>query len=322
MDVFLHLGAHRTASTSFQEYVWTNRARLADAGLTQWTPRRTRDGLFDGLIRNPQLVTLDDEKRGRRSRGRLRLELSRLEAAGQSMLILTEENLLGTMFNCIEGRQLYPYLIERMTRYIGPFRDRPLKIGLAIRAYADYWASSLAFAVQRGLACPDQGLLGDLATQPRRWRHVIGDIARLVPEAELFVWTFERRAGAPRQVLERVLGERLPNGMVDEAGWHNSRAGFADLKATLSLRGETIHDDQINQYDCWMPFDERQRAALHRQYRKDLDWLASGADGLATYLDGRTTPALRNDAVRKLRVAATIATPIGGHDHGIEKGVG
>ena len=50
MDIILHLGAHRTATTSFQHYLRANAAGLGAAGIGVWGPETTRDGLLAGVI--------------------------------------------------------------------------------------------------------------------------------------------------------------------------------------------------------------------------------------------------------------------------------
>ncbi len=328
MDILLHLGAHRTATTSFQAFLWNNRAALAAAGLTPWTPRRTRDGLLDGLVRHPMRVTMEDDQRGLRSIGRIQLELGRLEIAGQSALLLSEENLLGTMMNNIEDRRLYPYLVERMARYAPAFDGHTLRLGLGIRSYEDYWASCLGFAIRRGYPAPDRALLDCLVTQPRRWRRLVRDIATVFPGAEITVWTYEQWAGRPRDVVAALWRRDLPAGLSDPADWHNRGPGFGGLVEELALRGECMpggsYQDKAGR---WMPFDEDQRAVLHAEYRHDLAWLKAGAEGLATYIDGRKTSATTDrpgkPGRRNLRVVpASGPTPTGGLKDGIEKGVG
>ena len=49
MDVILHIGVHRTATTTFQAYLRERSDMLADQGLAFWGPRRTRNGLFHGI---------------------------------------------------------------------------------------------------------------------------------------------------------------------------------------------------------------------------------------------------------------------------------
>ncbi|NIY98686.1 hypothetical protein HC022_21390, partial [Salipiger sp. HF18] len=50
MDIILHLGAHRAASTSFQTYLRGADAQLAGQGIGVWGLWRTRKGLFHGLM--------------------------------------------------------------------------------------------------------------------------------------------------------------------------------------------------------------------------------------------------------------------------------
>ncbi|MFP4275005.1 MAG: hypothetical protein ACLFRU_08260, partial [Paracoccaceae bacterium] len=50
MDIILHLGAHRAASTSFQRYLRANMAALAAQRTGVWGPLRTRGGLLRGVM--------------------------------------------------------------------------------------------------------------------------------------------------------------------------------------------------------------------------------------------------------------------------------
>jgi hypothetical protein len=328
MDILLHLGAHRTATSGFQAFLWANRAALAAAGLTPWTPRRTRDGLLDGLIRHPMRVTLTDERRAARALGRLRLEFDRLDRAGQSALLISEENLLGTMMNNIEDRGLYPFLTDRMARYAPAFDGRGLHVGLGIRDYADYWASCLGFAIGRGHPAPDRALLDCLVTQPRRWRHLVREIATVFPAARITVWTHEAMAGRARAVTAALSGQGVPAGLTDPRDRHNRGPGYDAVVEALALRGETLPEAAARQSaGRWMPFDADQHAVLHAQYRQDLAWLDAGAEGLAVHLDGRTPPATPHrpgpTGERNLRVVpAPGPAPNGGLKDGIEKGVG
>ena len=56
MDVILHVGAHRTGTTSLQAFLERNRQLLNDNGIAVWTPRWTRSALFSGLYRAPHRI--------------------------------------------------------------------------------------------------------------------------------------------------------------------------------------------------------------------------------------------------------------------------
>jgi len=80
MDVILHIGAHRTATTTFQAWMLQNADALAAGGIAYWGPDRTRAGLFSGLVKRPDLVTPEDGMALSRLRTALAFELDRLAA--------------------------------------------------------------------------------------------------------------------------------------------------------------------------------------------------------------------------------------------------
>lgn len=343
MNIMLHLGAHRCASTTFQSFLWANRVRLAKRGLTCWTPKRTRDGLMRGMMRHPALISVEDERRAIRSSGRLRVEFERLRRSGQNGLLISEENILGTMRNNIADTRLYPLLRERLMRFEPAFEGQTLRIGLCFRSYEDYWTSSLAAMIKRGAALPSVDLLDYLTTQPRRWRDIVRDIAAVFPEAEVVVWPFERLASQPQHQLEAIWGGDC-RGLEDTGYWRNRSGDVVRLNDIMALRGEApllggLHDAGAR----WMPFDEDQRCMLRAEYRRDLAWLAEGAEGLAravtdansetfnpddlrstqapNHRGGPDAPAQAFDRADVIRGGMSNAPPVRGRYNGIEKGL-
>ncbi len=66
MRLILHIGAHRTGTTSFQSYMRRHSAELSDAGIGFWGPVRTRKGLFSGIQPTPGLgLSLTSDMSGR-----------------------------------------------------------------------------------------------------------------------------------------------------------------------------------------------------------------------------------------------------------------
>lgn len=337
MDIMLHLGAHRCASTTFQSFLWNNRVHLAKQGLTSWTPKRTRDGLMMGLVRDPALITVQDERNAIRSIGRIRVEIERLARAGQHGLLLSEENMIGSMRSNLLDTRLYPLLRERLMRFKPAFEGRKVKIGLCIRSYEDFWTSGLSCLMTRGATLPDVDLLDFLTTQPRRWRNVIRDIADVFPQAELMVWPFERMANQPAAQLSALWGRDF-DVQEDAALWRKRSVDVTHLNKLMALRGQRlIETGPMDGGARWMPFDEHQRTMLRAEYRQDLAWLMSGADGLARFVDGRpapmpyetrkrdvsdgrSTPTLRPDRADQTRTDALDAVLFGGRNDGIEKG--
>jgi len=168
MDICLHLGAHRTGSTSLQVFMNANRKAFLKDRTTFWGPGRTRSGLFAGLIRDPRRLTPADRALGQRSLGRIRMEMSRAALNGNDRLVISEENILGTLSQNFGQCQLYPQAADRLARFAPAFGGQGLRIGLAIRSYDTHWASALAFGAKAGRALPNPQMLDRLTTQPRR----------------------------------------------------------------------------------------------------------------------------------------------------------
>lgn len=263
MDVVLHVGAHRTASTTFQKTLGANGAALAEAGIVYWGPKCTRSGLFDGLIGAPERLDAARRLAGLR---RVALRARRAERAGARLLLVSEENVLGSMRAAVSGGGFYADAGPRVATVAEAFGAHRLTIAIAVRAQDAWWRSVGAFRAARDGGGPalDERLTG----QPRDWRDVIGDIARCNAGARVMVWSHEAMGHRPDAVFARLDGGApiRPLGTVKNA----SDPGVA----------------------CALSPDAAAR--LRSRYRADLDWLGAGAGGLAEFMDagpGHATPA-------------------------------
>ena len=94
MQTCLHLGAHRCATTSFQEYLRQNAADLETQGIGFWGPRRTRNGLLHGVLPTPAVGNA--QALAKRAQGRIRMNLNQSQERGIQHLIVSDENLIGS----------------------------------------------------------------------------------------------------------------------------------------------------------------------------------------------------------------------------------
>ncbi len=287
MDIYLHLGAHRSANRTFYRYLTANRSALQRNGFALWLPNRTQDGLMRGLVKAPEDITIEDERRALRSIGRMRVELARLERSGNRCLVISDPDLIGNVAHNLTQSSLYPLLDERLMRLRPAFADRNLRVGISIRSFDDYWASALAMrvALGQGLPCADQ--LDFLTTQTRHWRHVIRDIAKALPHAEIVVWPFERLAGRPHDTAKVLLDTDLAGAAVSN-DWLRRSPDMAQLNEICVDCGLPPMVSQMRpQPRRWMPFTAEHQRVLRAEYRRDLAWLKAGAQGLARYIEGR-----------------------------------
>ncbi|MGH1577554.1 hypothetical protein [Planktotalea sp.] len=281
MDVILQIGAHRTATTSFQMYLRQHNAELGEMGVGFWGPLRLRKGMFHGIIPAPELGIgpLDFA----RAQGRLGLQMARAHHRGLKQIVVSDENMLGIMRRNFTAQQLYPAAGERIARYVAAFGGAVGAIHLTIRCLSSYWPSAFSHCIPRGAQVPSMSRLSALAQSRRSWRDVIMDIAAAAPNLPLFVSTFEQHAARPHRILAYLLGEIAP---IPQAPiWRNQRPSLQDL---LQLPLQELEQAQLlsqTHRDRWEPFTQAQSAALQETYADDLFWLRSGADGLAHLLE-------------------------------------
>ncbi|RXV64258.1 hypothetical protein C6W92_07545 [Roseovarius sp. A46] len=308
MDIILHLGAHRTATTSLQRHAQAQTAALATHGLAFWGPPVTRDGLLAGVI--PAPGDHSDAARAARARGRIALRVARAREAGVTRLVVSDENMIGAPRTCLRRHRLYPGAGERMARLGDAFGGRITRAVLSIRAQDAWWASVLAYAVARGHRLPSAGDLDRLVTGGRQWRDVIADVACALPGVEIVILPHEQFADRPAARLALMTGEADTGHGHEAAAWLGRAPDLPALRRAVERRGGDAArlPDGIGR---WYPFGAAQAAALKEAYDDDLFWLRTGADGLAR-LAGETGPL-------NAEIQPRDGHPTRGQDDGIEE---
>lgn len=277
MDVILHIGAHRTATTSFQAYLRLNAQLLAAQGIAVWGPRRTRAGLFSGLWPDPGMPAAPNARK--RVAGRIALALNRAEAQGIRTVIVTDENMLGTPRLMIRAGSLYPDAAARLQLLVQVFGGRVTGVALSIRTTDAFWSSLVAMTLARGHPVPGPARLQAMADAARGWRAVITEVSAAL-DCPLAILPHEIYGALPERRLARILPGPLTPPTAHARLMLNRAPDLPELRKTLALAGGC--DATLPQGDGrYRPFSAAQAAALQEQYADDLFWLAAGADGLA-----------------------------------------
>ncbi|WP_224815795.1 hypothetical protein [Hasllibacter sp. MH4015] len=282
MHVILHVGAHRTATTTFQTHLAHHRPLLHDAKCGYWGPKITRGGLF-GQAMGARHTPFPGEMPRMAKRVAMRVEQARQR--GITRLIVSDENMLGSLRNCLEDTALYRDAGQRLATLAGGFGKHRVTIAIGLRAYDDWWTSALAFRLLRAGPLPKDRLREYLVTQPRRWRHVVEDVARAVPSAHIAVWTYEALGAHPDRVLSELTDIATP---APDARTLNARPDVPALRDYLRAC-DVDADTYLTDDGRFAPFTEDERAALQAQYDEDLHWLRNGAGGFADDLDAPST---------------------------------
>ena len=280
MDVTLHIGAHRTAATGFQDYLRRHRTDLETRGVAFWGPGSTRRGLFSGLL--PSGKGTVSAARQERAAGRIRLRLDQTRRNGTSHLIISDQNMMGSLGNNMRERALYPAVGEQIARFAGAFDGRISAVMLSMRSLDLWWCSALAAGVSRGHPLPEAADIKTIATSERGWRDVIADVACALPGVPLRVLPFEQFAGRPDALF--ACGAEADAPRETSRQWLSQAPALPELRRALPPGGGQLPFGMGR----WNPFDNEQHAALRELYADDIMWLTAGADGLATLTEDDT----------------------------------
>lgn len=279
MDVILHVGAHRTATTAFQRHLAAYRDTLHVYKTTFWGPKVIRGGLFGGMSGGAgPILPWQANRAGKRAA----LRIKGLRQDGMERLILSDENMLGNLRDVLEDTLLYPDAANRIAGFAKGFQGHNLTIGLGIRCYSTWWSSALAFRLSRGGPLPRTELRERMVTQPRRWRHLAEQIARAVPDARVAVWSHEAMGSAPHRILHDLTEIATRPSSLPILNAAPRAKALRDLLCNYGVDPDTFIRSST---DRFMPFEAYEADALRGQYQDDLTWLANGAGGLVDYID-------------------------------------
>lgn len=234
-EVFLHAGAHRTGTSSFQLCLSRNRAALEGAGYALAYPGR--DGAPQGRLRLQLPRPRHGEKRIPAYADKVRTHLAGLTGPADK-LILSEENIPGPMRHFYEGR-FFPAAEKRfatMAQAIG----RPCHVLYVIRSYAALYLSAWRKRAEDN-AVPDfEELVPAFLAMDRGWPEVIGALQQALDPIKFSVIEYGARGSSTELLRHLVPG--LPEGLEEPDRAVNLSATDAAL-AALQARyraGETL----------------------------------------------------------------------------------
>ncbi|WP_371155011.1 hypothetical protein [Jannaschia sp. 2305UL9-9] len=287
--ITLHLGAHRTGTTSLQSLLEAHAVPLQQAGVAVWTPDVTRSGMMTGLLGDPGRRPRARDTVANRAAAKVSMRRGLMAQGGVSRLVISDQAVLGGLReNLLLGR-LYPSAGARLSRFAQavPGIDQ---ICLAIRSPDAWWASAVSQLIMRGFAPLDTGTRLAILRSRRGWRNVIEDLAKAAPHARIVVWTHEELAARPADAFALLTGEDAERAAGPAT---NVAPGLAALRARLADEDCAVELPGVG--DTYAPFTPDERAALRAAHARDLTWLREGADGLATFATRRPADAAARD---------------------------
>ena len=203
IEIIIHAGAHKTASTHLQNRLLENEKRVVKSGCSYLGPEKIRDQfgtLWRALGRSD---TPDEQKR----------KLAAL-AAGQPRLVISEENIIGGFKDLMNGPNraiLYPKAVERLARLAQLVAPNPLHIAMAVREPSSYYVSVYNQLLLSGRFQTWERFSKGLDPTAVKWSDILRPIAEIPGVAAVSIWRYEDYHRLLPQILNTLLGQPRPD---------------------------------------------------------------------------------------------------------------
>jgi hypothetical protein len=245
----LHIGSHRTGTSSLQKFLQENKEFLAARQIEFLCPPDSRVG-----------STLDC----------VAAKVSQWQKNGATKILISEENLLGTMENNIAEESLYPNARYNLARLQQIFQPDILLFSL--RELSDYWNSAVLFSFSRdAIQFPNEKKIASLANCSRSWKHVLDDVASVFPKAKLVVREFNYFKDNPKKFLRLSTGWSEWGETKLQRRPHNQRPSD-DMVVTKLLEKKDFHGLlRLGAKEGGDLFSNAQKMELYERYQNDLD---------------------------------------------------
>lgn len=313
MDLILHLGAHRGGSTAFGRCLMRNAPLLAGEGVAVWPPQELR--AIKNFLNAPRLEAevLAGLEPARAKLRKLDSDLAvcwrmaateaRADApAMPAKVVVSEENMLGSMPENLRAASLYPALSQRLTAFARRFPRAPVRIGMGLRDYATLWPSAYNYVLPRTALPPFAELAPQLAGLARGWPVVVAEMAALFPKAEILLWQHEtmtpsrmvriaaeligRPAAAGLRGMKRrvnMAGDGADNARIHHLRHSEPGLSYAEIRARLPALRDSIPDGPPR-------FSDAEAAQLSARYAADMERLSSQGGRVRVVPADQVTP--------------------------------
>lgn len=195
--LYIHAGAHRTGTSSFQMCLHENRALLADKGWALAYPQR--DGIPSGDL-SLRLPRPRDTRLGRPI-----IHTSRKLAAhsGGRPLILSEENIPGRMMHFIKG-QFYPAAEKRCEVLRAAWPGPIAHVLFVVRPYDQLFVSGYRKRAEDNPVPPFDVLRPNYMRMDRGWPELVTVLRDVLRPERLTIVPYAHR-GASTKLLKRLV---------------------------------------------------------------------------------------------------------------------
>jgi len=275
--IVLHVGAHRTGTGSFQNFLKQNFDTLVEAGVSPRFSKRDVKGSGNLRLKLPDRAVF---RRGEPVRPYIKAARKALLAGPTAgTMIVSEENCLGRMSPFYHG-DFYSALWKRLAVLPRAFHRNPDHVVLVMRNYGELFVSAYAQLAQTKKVPKFEDTVENLQGIERGWPTVVDALHKGLKPTRVTVVPYAKR-GSNQHLLD-LMTDKPVSGLTDVAKATNvstTTEAIEVLQAKFTA-GEALTRTEIEQIKSdhsvenggtpFNPFTGAQKSAFTRRYNADV----------------------------------------------------
>lgn len=275
MRKIVHIGAHRTGTTSIQTALSANIDQLHDDGITAITAVGAREIFFDPLQKFAE--STGEEKNQFGESLRVVTDEINKEAANSSLIIYSEENLLGDMDVVFEGERFGKQAEENLAA-LREFIGNDFEIVFSIRDYASYFNSIFTYKYGKSLLNSFVDYREILLSNTSGWYDLAARVQKLFPANPLTIVPFEFYKddfslfypimGIPADIkFETPRENRTRSSLAIRRLEKRIKSGEVVSKEAMQILVKRAHKFPYQPYETW---SDEEKILLKTRYTDDI----------------------------------------------------
>ncbi len=230
MKTVLHLGVHKTATTSLQQSLILSRRALKENGIA--APRLAR--LRNGFTR----LVFQAAEENRATPDLLEQSAAFLDPFRNKYrrLILSDENFLGAPRQVLRSGLLYPFALIRLQCLRDLLASEDIEIMLSLRESGPFLSALYVEALKNGYYRPVDDVATAFHNAPPDWSSLIDMIRAVFPQSPITLWDHADYMDLKDQVMDRLADNTLRWTHPEKR--HRVTPGGEAVAALIALAGQ------------------------------------------------------------------------------------
>jgi hypothetical protein len=193
LNIKLHLGAHKTATTHIQAIFENSQDSLEKNNIKLSTPKELRKEWISSLLK----VSNGEDSY---------IENIKKISPNNGTWIISDENIVGVSYDLKLYSGIYPNMIGKLKAIKSIFPTDAIEIFFSIRSYDEFYRSSYLEVVRNRGYIPFEEFYNQKRFQDNSWISVIEAFLTVLPQENITIWCYEDFKDIMPLIISKLTG--------------------------------------------------------------------------------------------------------------------